>query len=250
MEAYEISGAEKFGYQEGDPRATLTTSTKRNKSRTKLRKPKLPEPKRISNTTPGTLAYAFSCNGMDNPTVLSYLQHMQEEDPRLQSLLADYELLDDREKDSAVIWDKLARKHLIPVGKLYGRIAEASLQFGRAMTYHVLATHEPEVAESLAKSAKIRKNLEHTRLFLETSGAIGQKGNGVNINLNQHNDNRSLTIQGLPQQVSTTVKEPLARVREAQQQLLTSGETEFIDVEVEVGVKGVEIPDAKVPNNS
>lgn len=184
---------------------------------------------KITPTTPGTLAWAFAQQKLSPETAYSLLQSIQEEDPRLVALLAEYDQLTPFRQKQKAIWDLLCRKHHIPIGKLYAKLAEASLKFSRSLSYQIIASHEPEVVEKLAKSAKIRKNLEHTQLFLEVAGAIG-KNPAIQVNLNQQ-DNRQIVV-GLPA-MSETVSSPLKQVREAQREmLLEDGKgTEFVDVE-------------------
>ena len=211
---------------------TPPPTTTKGRSRKKLR---LVEPayKKVTRQTPGSLAHAFFLQKLDNTTVYSFLQHIQEEDPRVENLLADYDQQTDSEKGNAAIWDKLAHKHKIPIGKLYGKLAEAMLLHGRSLGYSQLAADTPEVLASLGKAAKKQKNLEHMRLHLETSGMVGKNSAAaasININLQQNNDNRQVNF-GLPQ-LDQTLKDSSRKIREEGEKLLTEGTTEFIDVEV------------------
>lgn len=206
-----------------------TPDKQRRKSRT-ISKAKLVTTKKTSRYTPGTLAYVFDLQSMSHESVYAFLHHLIEEDPRVQALVQEYDSLTEKEKAKPMIWDILAHKHLIPVAKLYGKLAEAALRMNRSMSYQVLARNEPEVIEKLSKSAKKEKNLDHTRLFLETSGAIGNKSAAsIQVNLNQqNNDNRTQQIFGLPS-LDTTLRDPVKQVREAQQKMLEVPRTEFID---------------------
>lgn len=205
--------------------------SKRNKKR--LKKDPLPPVKKATTSTPGTLAYAFKLQKMENEEVYSFLQHIQDEDPRVLNLLKDYDQLNERTKQSKAVWDNLCRKHEIPVGKLFGKLAEVQLRFSRSLSYNQLAKDEIKVITSLGKqAAKQKDSLEYKRLFLETSGAIGSGKGGVNINLNQNVDNRQQTVQfGLPALADTT-RDVLQGVREANEKLLTEGSTEFIEGQI------------------
>lgn len=215
----------------GDEEKKASAYSKRNKK--KLKADPLPLIKKATVNTPGTLAYAFKLQKMENEEVYAFLQHIQDEDPRVLNLLKEYDELSEKSKASKVIWDNLCRKHEIPVGKLFGKLAEVQLRFSRSLSYNQLAKDEIKVITSLGKAAAKQKNLEHTRLFLETSGAIGNgKGGGVTLNLNQNVDNRQQTVQfGLPQLADTT-SNVVKGVREANEKLLTEGSTEFIDVQL------------------
>ncbi len=202
-----------------------------NRNKKKLRAVKEPLPKKITVYTPGTLAFTFHRQKLDNPTVYAFLQHLQDEDPRIINLLKEYDELTDNQKAARPIWDKLCYKHEIPVGKLFGRLAEVILKFQRSEGYLQLATDTPDVMASLGKAAKKQKNLEHTRLFLETSGAIGNKS-AININLQQNVDNRTLNV-GLPALDETLKDNGSRKIREMNDRLLTEGTTtDFIDAEL------------------
>lgn len=217
--------------ERGDNGKKESAYSKRNQK--KLKKDPLPPIKKVTRNTPGTLAYAFNLQKMENEEVYAFLQHIQDEDPRVVNLLKDYDQLNERARESKVIWDTLCRKHEIPVGKLFGKLAEVQLKFSRSLSYNQLAKDEIKVITSLGKAASKQKDsLEYKRLFLETSGAIGNGKGGVNIQLNQNNDNRSQTVQfGLPQ-LADTLKGSLGQVREANERLLTEGKTEFIEAEL------------------
>lgn len=199
-----------------------------NRNKKKLKSDPLPPIKKASTRTPGTLAYAFNLQKMENEEVYAFLQHIQDEDPRILNLLKNYDELSDKLKQQKIVWDNLCRKHEIPVGKLFGKLAEVQLKFSRSLSYNQLAKDEIKVITSLGKqAAKQKDSLEYKRLFLETSGAIGSKG-GVNINLNQNVDNRTQVAQfGLPSLASTT-KDVLNQVREVNEKMLTEGDKSLV----------------------
>jgi hypothetical protein len=188
--------------------------------------------KKVTRHTLGTLAHAFHQMSLPNESVYAFLQHLEDTDPRITALLADYDAQTDKEKENIAIWDKLCRTHKIPVGKLYGKLCESILYHSRNLGFSQLAADTPAVLKSLGAAAKKQKNLDHMRLFLETSGTIGKNGSAININLQQNVDNRSINV-GLPQ-LDDTLKGSSRKIREANELLLTQGNTEYIDTTASV----------------
>jgi hypothetical protein len=224
---------------------TASISNGNSNNRKKLREASFPNRaiSKINENTPGTLAYAFAQQSMDHATVYAFLLHIQDEDPRVVSLIADYDLQTTEDKFSINIWDKLCKKHKIPVDKLYGKLAAAAFKMARSMSFMTLAKHENQIMERLAVHAKREENIEHTKLYTEVAGLTGRQsnGNGVNIQFNQQNNDHSSKqiVFGLPP-LEETLKNPVKQVREAQALMLEdgNGKTEFITAEEIVNDKG------------